>query len=453
MLRFAPVLIAAILISACSGSSGLTPPPSSLAFQSSFTLAPSSIDLTPDAPTDSFNAQGDTVGVSYTPTASSACSTSTGSIVVGGDSVGQVDVAGSPLLFTVAAVGATPPASCTIRVVGSDATVAAITVNYSNAPVTDLPTVRNRIYVLAPIASPSALSFTSLASVQEVAVAGFTGTTKASVQCHLGSSGVQVSPTQLTSPGTFTVIPYGQGGVANACTIGIADTAGDHGTIAVALSIGALAKLTAAPRQLQFACAGSNAPYNCQSMQPVAIAENGTHTYSIVTRPTLKGSCANVFYGPLTMTADGMTYKQSFTGSAVSLTFGGLLNTPPPPNCSQIVITDGGSPAQRVQIGIVSGAASPPPSLSSATPPPCTGTDPRVADPTAPHGLYVWNPYKVDGGVYEQYMEQYVIGKDASGKRKTRISAASAFSWVGPTSRKPRATSIGVRSSRGRSPM
>ena len=26
--------------------------------------------------------------------------------------------------------------------------------------------------------------------------------------------------------------------------------------------------------------------------------------------------------------------------------------------------------------------------------------------------MYVWNPYKVNGGVYEQYMEQYVIGKD-----------------------------------------
>jgi hypothetical protein len=408
-----------MLLSACSGSSGLTPPSSgSLAgSQSSFSLAPDEIYLTPDAPADTFNAQGDTVGVSYTPITPAACSSSAGSIVVSGNGIAQVDVAGAPLLFTVAAVGATPPATCTIIVVGSDGSAAYVLVNYSNTPVTDLPTARNRIYA-TPIATPSALSFTSLASVQEVAVSGFSGATKASVQCHLASSGVQVSPTQLTGPGTFTVIPFGQGGVANNCSIGIADAAGDHGTIAVALSIGALAKLTAAPRQLQFACAGQNTPYNCQSMQAVAVAEDGTHTYSIVTRPTLKGSCANVFYGPLTMTADGTTFAQSVTGSAVTLTFAGLLNTAPPPNCSQIVITDDGSPAQRAKIGIVSAAASPPPSLSSATPPPCTGTDHRVADPTAPHGLYVWNPYKVDGGVYEQYIEQYVIGKDAGGKPK-----------------------------------
>ena len=380
-------------------------------------MAPDDIDLTPSVPFDTINAQGDTVGVSYTPVAADACSSSAGSIVVVPNGVAQVDVAGAPLLFVVAAVGATPPATCTIVVEGSDGSAAAVQVNYSNDPVTDLPDVRNRIYA-TPIATPSALSFTSIASVQEVAVSGFTGTTKASVQCHLASSGVQVSPKALTGAGTFTVIPYGQGGVANACTIGIADTAGDHGTIAVALSIGALAKLTAAPRQLQFACAGSTTPYNCQSMQAVAVAENGTHTYSIVTRPTLKGSCANVFYGPLTMTADGTTFAQSVTGSAVTLTFAGLLNTPPPPNCSQIVIADDGSPAQRVKLGVVSAAASPPPSLSGATPPPCTGTDHRVADPTAPHGLYVWNPYKVDGGVYEQYIEQYVIGKDAGGKAK-----------------------------------
>ena len=411
------LLLGTILVSACSGSSSFTPSSSSAASQPSFTLTPSNIDLTPDTLTDTFNAQGDTVGVSYTPSAAAACSSSTGSIVVSGDSVAQVDVAGAPLLFTVSAVGTTPPAACTITVLGSDGTFASVTANYSNTPVTDLPTARNRVYA-TPIATPSALSFTSLGSVQEVAVSGFTGTTKASVQCHLASSGVQVSPTQLTGPGTFTVIPYGQGGVANNCSVGLSDTAGDHGTIAVALSIGALAKLTAAPRQLEFACAGSTAPYNCQSMQAVAVAENGTHTYGIVTRPTLKGSCANVFYGPLTMTADGTTYAQSVKGSAVTLTFAGLLEAPPPPNCTQIVITDDGSPAQRVKIGIVSAAAPPPPDLSSATPPPCTGTDHRVADPTAPHGMYVWNPYKVDGGVYEQYLEQYVIGKDASGKPK-----------------------------------
>ena len=397
-----------VALCACSGVQSFSP---SSGAQSSFQLTPASVDLTPDMPSDTFNGQGDVAGVTYTPAASPQCASSTGSIVVSGDSVAQVDVAGSPLLFTVNAVGAAPPSTCTVTVSGSDGTSASIVATFDNSPVTDLPDMRNRIYAAAGV-TPSALSFTSVASVQEVAVSGFSGVTKASVSCHVASSGVQVSPTRLTGPGTFTVIPFGQGGVSNNCGISITDTQGDQGTVAVALSIGALAKLTAAPRQLQFACAGSTAPFNCQSMQAVAIAENGTHTYSIVTRPTLKGSCANVFYGPLTMTADGTTFAQSVTGSALTLTFAGLLNTAPPPNCSQIVITDNGSPAQRAQIGVVSVAAPPPSSLSGATPPPCTGTDHRVADPTAPHGMYVWNPYKVQGGVYEQYMEQYVIGKD-----------------------------------------
>jgi hypothetical protein len=407
-----PTIGMAILVSACSGSSSnVTPPPSLTGPQSSFSLTPSDIDLTPGVPWDTFNAQGDTVGVSYTPYASAACSSAAGSIVVSGEGVAQVDVAGSPLLFVVAAVGETPPASCTIVVGGSDGSAAVVHVNYSNDPATDLPDARHRIYA-APGVAPTALSFTSLGSVQEIAVSGFSGVTKTSVNCHVASSGVQVTPAKLTGPGTFTVVPFGQGGVANNCGIDISDTQGNQGTVAVALSIGALAKLTAAPRQLQFACAGTTAPFNCQSMQPVAIAENGTHTYSIVTRPTLKGSCANVFYGALTMTADGTTYAQSVTGSALTLTFAGLLNSAPPPNCTQVVITDGESPAQRAQIGVVDAAAPAPSSLSAATPPPCTGTDRHVADPTAPHGMYVWNPYKVNGGVYEQYLEQYVIGKD-----------------------------------------
>ena len=406
--RFLFAISAGIALSACAGVQSFTPSPGS---QSSFLLTPSSIDLSPGTLSDSFNGQGDVAGVTYTPLAASQCATASGSLVVSGNGIGQLDISGAPLIFTVNAVGTAPPSSCTVTVSGSDGTSASVIVNYDNSPVTDLPDVRQRIYA-SPIATPSALSFTSLASVQEVAISGFSGTTKASVQCHLASSGVQVSPTQLSGADTFTVIPFGQGGVSNTCGIAITDTKGDQGTVAVALSIGALAKLTAAPRQLQFGCAGSAAPYNCQSMLAVAIAENGTHTYSIVTRPTLNGSCANVFYGPLTMTADGTAFAQSVSGSALSLTFAGLLNTAPPPNCSQIVISDGETPAQRVKIGVVSAVAPAPASLGAATPPPCTGTDRHVADPTAPHGMYVWNPYKVNGGVYEQYMEQYVIGKD-----------------------------------------
>ncbi|MGC2128557.1 MAG: hypothetical protein WA629_00550, partial [Candidatus Aquilonibacter sp.] len=321
--RFLFAISAGIALSACAGVQSFTPSPGS---QSSFLLTPSSIDLSPGTLSDSFNGQGDVAGVTYTPLAASQCATASGSLVVSGNGIGQLDISGAPLIFTVNAVGTAPPSSCTVTVSGSDGTSASVIVNYDNSPVTDLPDVRQRIYA-SPIATPSALSFTSLGSVQEVAVSGFSGTTKASVQCHLASSGVQVSPTQLSGAGTFTVIPFGQGGVSNTCGIAITDTKGDQGTVAVALSIGALAKLTAAPRQLEFACAGSAAPYNCQSMLAVAIAENGTHTYSIVTRPTLNGSCANVFYGPLTMTADGTTFAQSVSGSALSLTFAGLLNT------------------------------------------------------------------------------------------------------------------------------
>jgi len=400
--------IVSIALCACAGVQTFSPSPGG---GEAFQLTPSSIDLTPEAPSDSFNAQGDVAGVTYTPVASSGCSTASGSIVVSGSGVAQTDVAGAPLLFTITAVGAAPPATCTVTVSGSNGSSASVTANYVNAPVTDLPQARNRIYA-GPGATPSALSFTSLASVQEVAISGFTGTTKTSVSCQAAASGVQVSPGKLTGSGTFTVIPFGQGAITNTCSISLADTQGDHGTVAVALSIGALAKLTAAPRQLEFACAGSTPPLNCQSTLPVAIAENGTHTYSIVTRPTLKGTCAKAFYGPLTMSSDGTTFAQSVTGSAVTLTFAGLLNASPPPDCSQIVITDGESPAQRARIGVVSAVAPAPASLGSATPPPCTGTDRHVADPTAPHGMYVWNPYKVDNGVYEQYMKQYVIGKD-----------------------------------------
>ena len=42
----------------------------------------------------------------------------------------------------------------------------------------------------------------------------------------------------------------------------------------------------------------------------------------------------------------------------------------------------------------------------------CTARDPHVATPDAPHGMYVWNPYKVQGGKYEKTLEANVIGKD-----------------------------------------
>lgn len=106
---FVSVLIATMLVSACSGSSGMAPRSSLAGSQSSFSLTPNEVNLTPGMPSDTVYAQGATVGVSYTPYAPAACMRSIGSIVVVGEGVAHVDVAGSPLQFVVAAVGATPP--------------------------------------------------------------------------------------------------------------------------------------------------------------------------------------------------------------------------------------------------------------------------------------------------------------------------------------------------------
>ena len=419
-LRCISILLSAIVVAACSGSTGFTPPPST-GSQSAFTLSPSSIDLTPNALSDTFNGQGDTAGVSYTPNASAGCSTLTGSIVVSGDGTAQLDVAGAPLLFTVAAVGATPPPTCAITVSGSDGSSATVIINYSNTPVTDIPDALHRINVTnitrsSTSTTPTALSFTSLLA-QDLTVAGFSGNVSAAATCKSKSSGLTVAPSQVTSGGTFTVIPYGQGSITNTCTITLLDQSKNSEAVSVAVSIGALAKLTAAPRNAQFGCAGSSSPYNCQTIALVAVAENGTQTYNIVTRPTISGTCAKAFYGPLTMTDDGKTFAQSITGSAVTLAFAGLLASRSL-NCSQIVVSDSNTPAQRVSIAVNSTLASAPSGLAAAAAPPCSGPDARVADPSAPHGMYVWNPFKVDGGAYEADIEQYVIGKDSSGKPK-----------------------------------
>jgi hypothetical protein len=45
---------------------------------------------------------------------------------------------------------------------------------------------------------------------------------------------------------------------------------------------------------------------------------------------------------------------------------------------------------------------------TAATAPSCTGPAPLVPVPNAPHGIYVWNPYR-EGDV-EKQMEQYVLG-------------------------------------------
>lgn len=163
-LPFVSVLIATMFVSACSGSSGLAPRSSLTGSQSSFSLTPNEINLTPDMPWDTVYAQDATVGVNYTPYAPAACMRSIGSIVVVGEGVAHVDVAGSPLQFVVAAVGATPPPSCLIVVVGSDGSAAVVQVTYSNDPVTDMPDDVHRLSVTHFMsgASPKALGFTNL---------------------------------------------------------------------------------------------------------------------------------------------------------------------------------------------------------------------------------------------------------------------------------------------------
>jgi hypothetical protein len=164
----------------------------------------------------------------------------------------------------------------------------------------------------------------------------------------------------------------------------------------------------------------------------VAIAETGTQTYTIVTRPTLKNNCANAFYGPLTMTTNGTTFAQSVTGSAVTVTFSGLVPGESL-NCSKIVIADSNTPAQRATITVAPALGSASSGVTAASAPPCTGPDPHVAVPNAPHGMYVWNPYKVNDSVIgspEPYMEKYVIGKDPN---LCGVSLEISWSEIEPT--------------------
>jgi hypothetical protein len=60
---FVSVLIAMMLVSACSGSSGPAPRSSLAGSQSSFSLTPNEVNLTPGMPSDTVYAQGATVGV------------------------------------------------------------------------------------------------------------------------------------------------------------------------------------------------------------------------------------------------------------------------------------------------------------------------------------------------------------------------------------------------------
>ncbi len=406
-----------LALAACS-SGGSVPIAPSLpgAQRGSLEVSPTPVQLTDDAPADSFTVSGDTPGVAYTPVADPTCTGAAGAIAVAGDGQAQIDQAGVPLMFLVYATGATPPATCGVIVSGSDGSVSTASLTSAVNPLITDASQKKRAAIdvaIAPGADPTSVTIARANQIVPVTVSGFSGTTAATVAsgCTSGS-GIQVSPkTVAGGAGTFTVVPFGQGAIAKSCTLDVADGSGDHVAVPVTLAIPALQKFTATPKTVQFGCAGSTAPAACQTVQSVALSEPGASTFSIVTRPGLKGNCSNAFVGPLKMTTGNGVYAQSVAGPSASVAFNGLL----PGNalgCASIFVTDNGDPAQRLTIAVDQTFAPPPPPVAPAAAPPCVGPDPRVAVPGAPHGMYVWNPYVVDGGIYESQLESNVIGKD-----------------------------------------
>jgi hypothetical protein len=65
--------------------------------------------------------------------------------------------------------------------------------------------------------------------------------------------------------------------------------------------------------------------------------------------------------------------------------------------------------------------------VGSSLPPPCTGNNPRVAVPNAPHGMYVWNPSQK----LLPFLVKDVIGKDVNGNFKdpTLCGASLVIFW------------------------
>jgi hypothetical protein len=407
------LLVAAL--SACSNGGSIPAPPAITPGPSApaLDLSPSPLQLTDDAPSDSITVSGDTPGVAYTPVADPSCTTPTGSIVVAGDGQQQVDVAGAPLMFLTYATGATPPALCGITIRGSDGSDATIAATYAINPlITDVQKHPAVHLALAPGVNPAASTITVADQILALDATGFSGTATASVNAGCASgTGIQVTPKTISGSGTFDVVAFGQGAIAKACTLTIADSAGGSVAVAVTLAIPALQKFTATPKTVQFGCAGSTSPMACQTVQSVALSEAGAQSFSVVTRPGYKTSCANAFNGPLTMTTGNGVFAQTVSGPSASVAFNGML-LGSALGCSSIIVTDNGDPAQRLTLAVKQTFATSPPPVAPAAAPPCVGPDPHVADPTAPHGMYVWNPYTVDGGIYESQLESSVIGKD-----------------------------------------
>lgn len=409
-------LMLAAFAACSSGGSIPAPPPVFGAQHGSLDLSPAPLQLTDDAPADSITVSGDTPGIAYTPRADAGCVTPNGSIGVAGDGQAQIDQAGVPLMFLVYASGATPPATCGVTVQGSDGSVSTAAVTYALNPlITDIAKKTSAVHVaIAAGVSPSSLTITRSDQIVALNASGFSGTVTATVTvgCTSGS-GIQVSPTSVPNgAGTFTVVPFGQGTISKSCAIDITDSASDHVSVPVTIAITALQKFTATPAKVQFACAGTTQPAACQTISTVTLAESGAQSFSVVTRTGYKTSCANSFEGPLTMTTGNGAFAQTVAGPSAMVSFNGLLPTTTIA-CNMIIVTDNGSPAQRVTLKVDPTLANaPPPAILPASAPSCSGPDPHVAVANAPHGMYVWNPYTVDGGIYESQLESTVIGKD-----------------------------------------
>jgi hypothetical protein len=411
--RIIITLVVGALLAGCSHSGSDTPAQSYVptAPTSAFQLSPQPLELSSSVLADAITAQGDTVGITYTARAASSCATPAGAIAIAGDGQPQIDVAGAPLLFLAYAVGS-PPAACVVTVTGSNGDEATTDVTYQTIVLQTQAQTRRFAAPLDVSVAPASAVIAGIDRVLPLAASGFTGTVSASAgACGTGSSGLTIRPASVPNgAGTFYVAPFGQGAVSKSCTVTLSDASGKTATVAVTLSIGALAKFVATPHAVQFGCAGSS-PMPCRTLQSVALSEPGAQSLSIVTRPSLKDSCANAFVGPLKMLAGDGTLTQSVSGPSADVAFQGLLSAPSL-GCAKIVLTDNGDPAQRVTLTVNPAIAAAPSGLSAAVAPPCVGPDPNVAAPNAPHGAYVWNPYVVDGGEYETQLEQYVIGKD-----------------------------------------
>ncbi len=402
---------ATVCLLLCTGCmKGFTPAlPPGVVSQTQFTLVPAPVELTSEAPSALVDGQNDVPGVSYTPHMSPDCTGPAGSMVVSGDGIAQLDVSGSPLLFLTAAVG-TPPASCTLTVMGSDGSSASVPMTYEVVTVIEEDALQVRApqarVQVSPGVTPASFTFAQADQVQNVDASGFSGAVTEKTACT-GTGGVSVSPATFSGSATLVVMPYGQGALSGACTVTLTDSSGATATLKATLGTKALKKFSVTPGTVQFACSGTP-PQQCRTTQSVTLSESGAAQFKIVTRPGLKASCANAFEGPLTMSTGSGSAALSVSGPQASVTFGGLLPASSL-SCTKIVIGDGGSPAQTLAVSVNPQIAS---GVATPTAPPCSGTDPNVAVPNAPHGLYVWNPYEVMGGMYKDEIVNKVIGSD-----------------------------------------